>query len=343
MALRESNPYHLEILTQAAAQGVPMEVDVFDGSDPGTLLDTLDGATDAAFTDVLNDVGGGQFRLSRYDPKATPTNLAKGSVVKIKTGGVYRYSWWIEEMELTTASDDEKGGEYWQVSGRGAIAYLDRAVMYNRSYIGTTDVARLVPLTTDTGGRTRGRRQDASRASGRGQPVRRRGQHRLRAGRRRWQRRHHCGGSERDHHRERAGRGRGQRAGHRAGAVPGRQHLLPTDERGGAGGRRLRAAGRCRRLRRRSRRMPGGNVVKTTKSAQDHTGTAAVEDNSEYVVLGNGPHEGQWAWHNEPLGSILRRAVLEQQDKSPTPFNFLTLNFSNTADCKGRSGRTLPP
>lgn len=137
MVLRESNPLHLEVLGASPAEGVPLEVDVFDGASPATLLATLDGATAIAFDTQLNDVGGGGFRISRYDPKATEELLGREHLIKIKVGGIYRFSFWAEHRELVTVdADDEEGGEFWQISGRSAIAYLDRAAMANYSLIG---------------------------------------------------------------------------------------------------------------------------------------------------------------------------------------------------------------
>ena len=137
MVLRESNAVFLEILGPSPAAGVPLEVDVFDGANPGTLLATLDGATNIAFTQPLNDVGGGGFQISRHDPKAIPEYVGRENLFKIKVGGIYRFAFWGEHRELTTLdASKEEGGEVWEISGRGAIAYLDRAAMAGYSLIG---------------------------------------------------------------------------------------------------------------------------------------------------------------------------------------------------------------
>lgn len=142
MAFRESNAVHLEVLTQQPVVGVPIEVDVFDGANPGTLLDTLEGATDAMFQRVLNDIGSFKYRLSRKDPKATPDLVDREHLIKMKIGGVYRFSGWAEVRKITTLdAEAEEGGEWWEVEGRSGIAYIDRAAMANYSLVGDDPIA----------------------------------------------------------------------------------------------------------------------------------------------------------------------------------------------------------
>lgn len=107
-----------------------LECDVYDGASPYAMLATLEGAFDRAFHDPFGDVGSGRFSLPVPDPKATSAILATGNLVKVKLGGVHRYSWWIENPRKIAASPDGKAGERWEIGGRGAIAYLDRAIVY---------------------------------------------------------------------------------------------------------------------------------------------------------------------------------------------------------------------
>lgn len=131
-SFRESNAHHLEILDQAPALGVPIEVDVFDGASPATLLDTLEGATAVRFQKVLNDVGAFRFLISRDDPKAVPDLIDREHLIKIKMGGIYRFSGWAEVRKVQTLdAQEEEAGEVWEISGRDGIAYLDRAAMAN--------------------------------------------------------------------------------------------------------------------------------------------------------------------------------------------------------------------
>lgn len=130
MVTRVSEGRFLEVLEPSALVNLPIELDVYDGGNPGTMLATLEAAWDAAFQVEMSEVGSGKFLLSRSDPKATASILAKGNLVKVKTGGVYRGSWWIEEPVEVLTSTREAAGENWQVKGRGALAYIERAVVY---------------------------------------------------------------------------------------------------------------------------------------------------------------------------------------------------------------------
>ena len=130
MVTRISEGKFLEILTAPAAVGLPIELDVYDGGNPGTMLATLENAWDAALQVEMSEVGSGIFSISRSDPKATPGILAKGNLVKVKTGGIYRAGWWIEEPVEILTSQREASGENWQIKGRGTLSCMERAVVY---------------------------------------------------------------------------------------------------------------------------------------------------------------------------------------------------------------------
>jgi hypothetical protein len=136
MALRESNAVHLEILEQAFALGVPIEVDIFDGSSPATLLETLENAKDVTFQEELSRPGSGSFRINRHDPKATSAVVDRENLAKIKLGGVYRFAFWMRERKIEVLQEGEEEAEYWSIGGPGALIVLDRAEMWTESYIG---------------------------------------------------------------------------------------------------------------------------------------------------------------------------------------------------------------
>lgn len=145
---RESNAIHLEILEVVPVEGVPIEVDIFDGSNPGTMLEHLEGAEGVKFSITMNEEGAGEFRLSRGDAKAIPTVIDRENLAKIKIGGVYRFSFWMENRKIVTLTEDEEGGEYWHVSGReGTYAYLDRATMDRVSHVGDDPIEGVYNLT----------------------------------------------------------------------------------------------------------------------------------------------------------------------------------------------------
>jgi hypothetical protein len=128
--IRRSRGLYLEILEPATLLDVPIEVDVFSGANPATMLATLDGAFSKRFTRELSELGSGGFSLARTDPKATAGNLAIGNLVKFKVAGTYRHAIWIEEPAATVVSRGEEAGESVAINGRGALAYLERATVY---------------------------------------------------------------------------------------------------------------------------------------------------------------------------------------------------------------------
>lgn len=130
MAVRTSEGRFLEILTPAAAVGLPLEFDVYDGGNPATMLATLEAGFDGAFQEELSEVGSGRISLLRSDPKATANITAKGNLVKVKTGGIPRGAFWIEEPTERLTSVREAAGEILTLKGRGTLSYLERGAVY---------------------------------------------------------------------------------------------------------------------------------------------------------------------------------------------------------------------
>ena len=128
--IRRSAGRYIEILEPATQLDVPIEVDVFSGANPATMLATFDGAFAKRFTRELSELGSGSFSLARTDPKATADNVAMGNLVKFRVAGTYRHAIWIEEPATTVVSGGEEGGENITLTGRGALAYLERATVY---------------------------------------------------------------------------------------------------------------------------------------------------------------------------------------------------------------------
>jgi hypothetical protein len=95
--VRQSNALYLQVLTQQPVAGVPIEVDIYDGSALGTMLVTLENARAVQFQEQINEAGSFSFLLNRHDPKATATTLRSGNLVRIKIGGIYRFAGFIDE------------------------------------------------------------------------------------------------------------------------------------------------------------------------------------------------------------------------------------------------------
>lgn len=128
--IRRSEGRFLQILQPAALVNLPLEFDVYMGANAATMIATMEAAFDGAYQEQISEVGSGQFSLLRSDDKNTAAILAKGNLVRVKTGGVYRGAFWIEEPTEKLTSTAEAAGEIVQVKGRGALAYLERATVY---------------------------------------------------------------------------------------------------------------------------------------------------------------------------------------------------------------------
>ena len=101
-----------EILEPDTATGVSIELDVYDGASPGTMLATLEAAREKRYNPQLSDVGGGSFVINRHDPKATPAIIQRGHLVKVKIGGRYRGpGYWMEDIDRTLVASGEKAAE----------------------------------------------------------------------------------------------------------------------------------------------------------------------------------------------------------------------------------------
>jgi len=141
VAIRTSEGIYLEVRQSAPVAGVPIEIDLFAGNNVATMLATLEGAQDPAFTDPFGDIGSGHFRIPVTDPKATGAIIRSGNYVKVKIAGIYRYAFFLENPRKVVASTEGEAGEYWDLGGRGNIAYLERASVYPPGWpspIGTT-------------------------------------------------------------------------------------------------------------------------------------------------------------------------------------------------------------
>jgi hypothetical protein len=128
--VRQSNALYLQVLTQQPVAGVPIEVDIYDGSALGTMLVTLENARAVQFQEQINEAGSFSFLLNRHDPKATATTLRSGNLVRIKIGGIYRFAGFIDEPRSTLVSPAGQGAEDVLVAGRGVLAYLERGICY---------------------------------------------------------------------------------------------------------------------------------------------------------------------------------------------------------------------
>ena len=131
---RLSNGLFLEVLTARPQVGVPLEITVWDGANPATMLAQLQGASNISFQHLLSDVGQGSFTIARDDPKATTANIRDGNLVKVRLQNVDVFCYWIEAPKLIV---DEAGKSVWQIAGRSALGYLSQSVVYPPGWGGT--------------------------------------------------------------------------------------------------------------------------------------------------------------------------------------------------------------
>ena len=124
---RLSEGRFLEVLTARPQIGVPLNVTVWDGANPGTMLAELQNASGITFQHVLSDVGAGSFRIAVADPKATTANIREGNLVKVRLNDVDIFPFWIESPKLVIS---ESGKSEWQLGGSGGLQVLAQGVAY---------------------------------------------------------------------------------------------------------------------------------------------------------------------------------------------------------------------
>lgn len=102
-----------------------------------TYVGFMDGATDKRYLAELNGVGAGSFAISANDPKVTA--IAAHQIVRVDMGNDTVGHWLIERIEETIIDAGEDVENMIQVSGRGILTQLDRAVIYPFGFPGEPD------------------------------------------------------------------------------------------------------------------------------------------------------------------------------------------------------------
>lgn len=139
---RESNRIGIEILESEPASNVGLELFICDKSNPNTILCQLDGARTKSFQTLLNNAGSGRFSISRADPKGgDPAILADQNFVLCRLDGVDVFKWIIEGVRPNYVDDSEQ--QLIEVSGRGVLSLLDRAVVYPEEMPHPTSLERV--------------------------------------------------------------------------------------------------------------------------------------------------------------------------------------------------------
>lgn len=121
-----------------------IEVEVFDGENPTSLVGTLSGTDlpndgksfERGFLDQSDDVGSGSLKVHASDPALGTTPSAPSPMLKyrniflIKVFGEALFAWFLENRAHTLASAQEASDDVWELSGRGVMALLEKGDVY---------------------------------------------------------------------------------------------------------------------------------------------------------------------------------------------------------------------
>lgn len=152
MVQRCSNGAPFVVFAPSPTGRTGIQVRIFDGDDPNTLLDILPDTFAREWNDPLRGPGSGSFKVSELHPKliADPDLLAYGNLVSFFLDDVRRFSIIIEGKGFDgSASPAEDGGRVIHVKGRGAKATLERGQVYPAGSIGGNPVR---PFAASNGG-----------------------------------------------------------------------------------------------------------------------------------------------------------------------------------------------
>ena len=132
MPLRVSNgwPFIVDDPQPAARTGI--EVRVYDGQNPATLIDIVARSRDRTWLDHRSDIGRGEFMVHASDEvlERHPTLLQSGNIVRFRLDGIDRFAFVITRRERVRVSAGEHAGAWIKVSGPGVLALLHTALLY---------------------------------------------------------------------------------------------------------------------------------------------------------------------------------------------------------------------
>lgn len=109
---------------------------VFDPDD--VELATLTDAFDISIRVELDATGTGAFKINRYSADATAAVLKPGNYVRVAIPQIDPdaiFGFFLEAGDFGLVSSQEEGGEIIEFKGRGGLAYWDRAIWLNESFL----------------------------------------------------------------------------------------------------------------------------------------------------------------------------------------------------------------
>lgn len=126
----------LEATASAEPDPGPEPPVVYDPDD--VLLATLTEAFDIKIRIELNGTGSGQFSINRHSADALAAALKPGNYVRVAIPQIDPdaiFGFFLEGGTVKVVSADEEGGEIVTFGGRGGLAYWDRAIWLNESFL----------------------------------------------------------------------------------------------------------------------------------------------------------------------------------------------------------------
>jgi len=127
--VRFSNVIGMEVYDAEPADDIGIELFVCDKNNPNSILCQLDGAKNKSFQVLLNNPGSGKFSISRYDEKGGSRDyVTDQNFILCRLDGIDLFKWIIEARRPSYVDDSEQ--QMIEVSGRGVLSLLDRAVVY---------------------------------------------------------------------------------------------------------------------------------------------------------------------------------------------------------------------
>jgi len=127
--IRDSNLIGFEVYEAEPPLDIGVEFFVCDRNNPNTILCQLENAAGKSFQMILNNSGSGKFSISRYDAKGGNRDyLADQNFILCRADGVDLFKWIIESIRPVYVDNSEQ--QMIEVSGRGILSMLERAVVY---------------------------------------------------------------------------------------------------------------------------------------------------------------------------------------------------------------------
>ncbi len=160
IGVTDINGFHMAavsvMLTEAFVPPPPPEPGtIIVVSDPeGVFIGSIEDAYDKIIQIEHDGPGSGTFKLNRYSADATAEKLKPGNLISVTIPRIDSdplLTFMLEEESVKLIATDEAGGEYFDVKGRGNLAYPDRAIWQAHTFVIPWWVGATSPSAGDIG------------------------------------------------------------------------------------------------------------------------------------------------------------------------------------------------